>query len=88
MTDAGRMLARIWSEADLLVAECLRRGVWDGLDPAELAAAVSVLVYEARRETDDAGLGAARGRCATRSTTTLQLWAELRGGRGRRTGCR
>ncbi|MEV0271322.1 DEAD/DEAH box helicase [Hamadaea sp. NPDC050747] len=53
VTDAGRMLARIWTEADLLVAECLREGVFDGLAPAELAAAVSVVVYEARRESED-----------------------------------
>ena len=33
VTDAGRMLARIWTEADLLVAECLRRDVWEGLAP-------------------------------------------------------
>jgi ATP-dependent RNA helicase HelY len=55
VTDAGRMLARIWTEADLLAAEALREGVFDGLPPAELAAAVSVLVYEARRESDDGG---------------------------------
>ncbi|NUT35478.1 MAG: DEAD/DEAH box helicase [Hamadaea sp.] len=53
VTDAGRMLARIWTEADLLVAEALRQGVFDGLAPAELAAAVSVVVYEARREAED-----------------------------------
>ena len=67
VTDAGRMLARIWSESDLLVAECLRRGVWDGLDPAELAAAVSAVVYEARRETDERASAARAARCATRS---------------------
>ena len=44
------MLARIWSESDLVVAECLRRGIWDGLAPAELAAVASILVFEARRE--------------------------------------
>ena len=49
-TDAGRRLARIWSESDLVVAECLRAGAWDALDPAELAAVVSALVYEPRRE--------------------------------------
>ena len=49
-TPAGRRLARIWSESDLVVAECLRDGVWDALDPAELAAVVSTLVYEARRD--------------------------------------
>jgi ATP-dependent RNA helicase HelY len=50
VTDDGRRLARIWSEADLLVAECLRSGAWRGLTPAELAAAASTLVFEARRD--------------------------------------
>jgi len=53
VSEAGRMLARIWTEADLLVAECLRDGVFEGLAPAELAAVVSCLVYEARRESED-----------------------------------
>jgi ATP-dependent RNA helicase HelY len=51
VTGDGRRLARIWSEADLLVAECLRSGAWRGLNPAELAAVTSTLVFEARRET-------------------------------------
>src|SRR5687767_4788507 len=51
VTDDGRRLARIWSEADLLVAECLRAGAWRGLNPAELSAAVSTVVFEARRES-------------------------------------
>ncbi|HEY4631238.1 MAG TPA: DEAD/DEAH box helicase [Blastococcus sp.] len=50
VTDDGRRLARIWSEADLLVAECLRSGAWRGLAPAELAAAASTVVFEARRD--------------------------------------
>jgi ATP-dependent RNA helicase HelY len=50
VTDDGRRLARIWSEADLLVAECLRAGAWRGLAPAELSAAVSTAVFEARRD--------------------------------------
>ncbi|MDT4921455.1 MAG: ATP-dependent helicase HelY [Pseudonocardiales bacterium] len=49
-TPAGRQLARIWSESDLIVAECLSAGVWDDLQPAELAAVVSALVYEPRRD--------------------------------------
>ena len=32
VTDDGRLLARIYSESDLLVAECLRGGVWRGLN--------------------------------------------------------
>ncbi len=51
VTAEGRRLARVWSEADLLVAECLRADVWKGLNPAELAAVTSTLVFEARRET-------------------------------------
>jgi hypothetical protein len=49
-TPAGRRLARIWSESDLVVAECLRDGVWDALDPAELAAVVSTLVTNSPRQ--------------------------------------
>ena len=50
VTDDGRRLSRIWSEADLLVAECLRAGAWRGLTPTELAATASTLVFEARRD--------------------------------------
>jgi ATP-dependent RNA helicase HelY len=48
VTDDGRLLARIYSESDLLVAECLRSGVWRGLQPAELAAVLSAMVFESR----------------------------------------
>jgi ATP-dependent RNA helicase HelY len=56
VTDDGRRLSRIWSEADLLVAECLRAGTWRGLTPVELAAVASTVVFEARR--DNPGLPA------------------------------
>jgi ATP-dependent RNA helicase HelY len=49
VTETGKQLARVYSEADLLVVECLRAGVWDDLTAAELAAVVSTLVYESRR---------------------------------------
>ena len=48
VTEAGRRLACLYTELDLLAAECLRRGLWDGLSPAELAACVSVLTFESR----------------------------------------
>ncbi|SPM42274.1 DEAD/DEAH box helicase, partial [Mycobacterium numidiamassiliense] len=48
VTDDGRLLARIYSESDLLVAECLRSGAWAELKPAELAAVVSSVLYESR----------------------------------------
>lgn len=48
LTDAGRILARIFHESDLLVAECVVQGLLDGLEPAQLAGLVSVFVYEHR----------------------------------------
>lgn len=52
LTDAGRMLRRIYNELDLVAAECVRRGVFDGLDPTQLAAVLSTLVYESRPSRD------------------------------------
>ncbi|UYP17232.1 DEAD/DEAH box helicase [Rhodococcus sp. Z13] len=49
-TEAGERLARIYTEADLLVAECLRRRAWAGLSPAELAAVASAVIYESRTD--------------------------------------
>ena len=48
LTDAGEMLARTFHECDLLVTEVVRSGVLDGWDPPDLAALVSLLVYEHR----------------------------------------
>lgn len=53
VTDAGQRLRRIYSEKDLLVAECIRTDLWRRLDPAELAAVVSTLVHEPRGEPSD-----------------------------------
>ncbi|GAB3574410.1 DEAD/DEAH box helicase [Amycolatopsis endophytica] len=51
VTEHGARLARLYSESDLLAAECIRNGVWEGLTPPELAAVVSTLVFEARRDS-------------------------------------
>ena len=48
LTGKGETLRRVYNEADLIVTEAVHRGVWAELDPAELAACVSTLVYEAR----------------------------------------
>jgi ATP-dependent RNA helicase HelY len=75
-TPAGRQLARIWSESDLLAAECLREGAWDSLDPAELAAVVSTLVYEPRR---DEGMADRTPTPSVRDAlaATVRIWADL-----------
>ncbi len=48
VTEAGQRLASLYTELDLLAAECLRRGLWDELTPAELVACVSALTFESR----------------------------------------
>ena len=50
ITDEGERLAQIHSESDLLVAQCLKRGIWNELDPAELAGVASLCVFENRKE--------------------------------------
>ncbi|GAA2715213.1 DEAD/DEAH box helicase [Actinoplanes palleronii] len=76
VTEAGRMLGRIWSEADLLVAECLRQGAWDGLEPDELAAAVSMVLYESRREGEDRA-SVPKGPIAAAVDACAKLWGEI-----------
>jgi ATP-dependent RNA helicase HelY len=46
------------------------------LDPAELAGAVSVVLYESRRETEDRA-SVPRGALAEAVDDTVKLWAEL-----------
>ena len=48
LTEAGEMLTRLYSETDLLLAESLREGLLDGLDPPSMAAVCSVFSYESR----------------------------------------
>lgn len=52
VTADGKRLQRLYSELDLLVSECLRGGVWDGLEAAEFAAVVSGLTFESRNADD------------------------------------
>ena len=77
VTPAGRTLARIYSEADLVIAEALRTGMWDDLDAAELASVCSALVYEARRD-DDPTPRLPSGRVRTALTDLSRLWASLK----------
>ncbi|HEX4059616.1 MAG TPA: DEAD/DEAH box helicase [Streptosporangiaceae bacterium] len=76
VTAEGRRLGGLYSELDLLAAECLRRGLWDGLTEPELAACVSALSFESRRdETGPPRL--APGRAREASTAMVRIWGEL-----------
>ncbi|MFW5933507.1 MAG: helicase-related protein, partial [Actinomycetota bacterium] len=47
-TAEGLRLAGVYSEMDLLVAESVRRGLLDGLEPAEVAGVAALFLYEPR----------------------------------------
>jgi len=48
LTSRGERLVRIFHESDLLVAESIEVGLFDGLDPAALAGLASCFTYEHR----------------------------------------
>jgi ATP-dependent RNA helicase HelY len=60
LTDAGRLLARLAHECDLLVAEAIRDGVFRDLSAPEIAAVVSCFTYEKRGPDDARGSGHVR----------------------------
>ena len=77
-TPEGEILARIYGDRDLLVAESLRSGIWDGLDVPSLAALVCAIVFEPRREEGDISeRRLPRGAFVEALTATGLLWSEL-----------
>ncbi|MEV0442753.1 DEAD/DEAH box helicase [Streptomyces spectabilis] len=77
VTEHGKRLARLYGELDLLASECLRAGVWEGLDPAELAACVSALVYEARVGDDALAPKLPSGKAKAALGETVRIWGRL-----------
>lgn len=76
ITDEGERLAKIHSESDLLVAQCLKRGIWNDLDPAELAGVASLCVFENRKATRGEP-GAASDDMADAMNATWRIYTEL-----------
>ena len=79
VTAEGRRLAGLYTELDLLVAECLRLGLWDGLGPAELAACVSALTFESRRPDDMSPPRLPQGKVREVLTSMVRVWGGLDG---------
>jgi ATP-dependent RNA helicase HelY len=80
VTEDGQWLRRLYAENDLLLAECLRRGAWEDLDVPGLAAAVSAVVYSARRDDRDRNPsvpGGPAGRLGVALDATTRIWSEL-----------
>ncbi|MFT3715166.1 MAG: DEAD/DEAH box helicase [Gordonia sp. (in: high G+C Gram-positive bacteria)] len=76
VTPTGDVLRRIYCETDLLVAECIRAGIWDRLSPPELAAVASAMVYQSRRDAFGGGVDSMPGSATVRNalTDTLAVW--------------
>ncbi|WP_051247428.1 DEAD/DEAH box helicase [Nocardioides halotolerans] len=77
VTDQGRRLMRLYSELDLVAAEALRLGLWDDLTVPELAAVLSVLVFEARRPDDASPPRVPGGRAQEVIRQMVGLWGRL-----------
>ncbi|QDZ42598.1 RNA helicase [Corynebacterium sp. sy039] len=80
ITDEGTRLAHIHTESDLLVAQCLKRGIWNELDPAELAGVASMCCFENRKETRGQHrqtVQAASEAMENAMNNTIRLWDAL-----------
>ncbi|MBA2338475.1 MAG: DEAD/DEAH box helicase [Acidimicrobiia bacterium] len=75
LTERGERLRFVYNELDLLVAESIHERILDHLTPAELAAAVSVFVYERRR--GDVPGGMPSHGCADAIDAIFELWERL-----------
>jgi superfamily II RNA helicase len=51
LSSDGQLLRSIYHECDLLIAESINAGVFEDLEPAELAGLLSCFVYESKRST-------------------------------------
>jgi ATP-dependent RNA helicase HelY len=77
VTSRGRSLMRIYNELDLVTAESLRTGIWDDLDPSQLAAVLAALVFESRKADDAAAPRLPGGRVRDVLGQMTSLWADL-----------
>ncbi|GAA4729998.1 DEAD/DEAH box helicase [Pedococcus ginsenosidimutans] len=77
VTPQGENLRRLYTEKDLLAAECLRLGLWKRLDPAGLASVVSALVHEPRRDEADPSPRMPGDDVAEAVTEMQRLWSAI-----------
>ena len=73
----AEILTGIYGERDLLVAECVRQGIWDTLDAASFAALVAALVYQPRRNRDGEVAEVPTGPFGVAFDGTIDIWARI-----------
>jgi ATP-dependent RNA helicase HelY len=74
----GEVLARIYGEGDLVVAEALADGVFEGLSASETAAIVSSLVYESRERVPRTTVELPTAAAEDRFRLLQRIWLRVR----------
>ena len=82
VTSDGDRLRQLYTEKDLLAAEALRQGVWRRLDPPSLAAIVSTLVHEPRREENGLTPRWPNDDVREAYDVMIRIWSELEDAEG------
>jgi ATP-dependent RNA helicase HelY len=80
LTDAGRLLARLNTEGDLVLAEAIREGHLDDVDAPTLAALVSCFTFQRRGPEGNEPMPPRRwpnAQIARRSRTLDAIWRDL-----------
>ena len=77
VTEHGERLRQLYTEKDLLAAECLREGVWRRLDAPSLAAIVSTLIHEPRREEAGAAPRMPNDDVRDAYDRMIEIWSDL-----------
>jgi ATP-dependent RNA helicase HelY len=76
VTAAGQMLGRLYTDRSLVIAQCLRNGLWADLTPPELASCVAALVFQSR--TDEEQMPRLpRGRIREILAEQVHSWARI-----------
>jgi len=74
ITDSGRLLAKIYGETDLLIAESIQAGVFSKLSPSDLVSVISACIYESR---SDEGAKIPRGDVQTALSEVSKIYAKI-----------
>jgi ATP-dependent RNA helicase HelY len=77
VTSQGDTLKRLYTEKDLLAAECLRHGLWKRLDFPSLAAIVSSLLYEPRGSDGEVAPRMPNDDVAEAYEAMVRRWSQL-----------
>ncbi len=77
VTANGQLLSKIYSDADLVLAEAIRRNIFESLDALELVATLSLFVYESRSDEPHRHL-AKNSKVVSAMHSLEKLWFEIR----------